>query len=38
VLDEGADELDARQLLPGRSPKLLDFLHQRLCDLHLFLG
>jgi hypothetical protein len=26
ALDEGTDDLDARQLLLGRSPKLLDFL------------
>jgi hypothetical protein len=38
ALDESTDELDVGQLLLGRSLKLLDFLHHRLRDLHLFFG
>jgi hypothetical protein len=35
TLYESANKLDARKFLLGRGSKLLDFLHQRLCDLHL---
>jgi hypothetical protein len=34
--NEGANKLDARQLLLGRGSELLDFLHERLGDLHFF--
>jgi hypothetical protein len=34
--DEGANKLDATQLLLGRGSELLDFLHERLSNLHLF--
>jgi hypothetical protein len=34
----GADELETRQLLLRCGPKLLDLLHQRLCNLHFFFG
>jgi hypothetical protein len=34
TLYKGANELDARKLFLGRGSKLLDFLYQRLCDLH----
>jgi hypothetical protein len=35
TFDEGSDKLDARKLLLWSGSKLLDFLHQRLRDLHL---
>jgi hypothetical protein len=34
TLYESPNELDARKLFLGRGSKLLNFLHQRLCDLH----
>jgi hypothetical protein len=34
TLYKSANELDARKLFLGRGLKLLDFLHQRLYDLH----
>jgi hypothetical protein len=34
TLYKGANELDTRKLFLGRGSKLLDFLHQRLYDLH----
>jgi hypothetical protein len=34
TLYEGVNELDTRKLFLGRGSKLLDFLHQRLSDLH----
>jgi hypothetical protein len=34
TLYKGVNELDAQKLFLGRGSKLLDFLHQRLCDLH----
>jgi hypothetical protein len=34
MLYKSANELDARKLFLGRGSKLLDFLHQRLYDLH----
>jgi hypothetical protein len=34
MLYESANKLDARKLFIGRGSKLLDFLHQRVCDLH----
>jgi hypothetical protein len=37
TLDEGSDELDARKLYLRSSSKLLDLLHQRLCNLHLLI-
>jgi hypothetical protein len=36
VLYEGPNELDARKLFLWHGSKLLDFLHQRLRDLHFF--
>jgi hypothetical protein len=36
TLYESPDELDARKLFLGRGSELLNFLHQRLCDLHFF--
>jgi hypothetical protein len=38
ALDEGVDKLEARQFFLRRGPELLDLLHQRLRDLHLFFG
>jgi hypothetical protein len=35
TLDEGSNKLEARKLLLRSGSKLFDFLHQRLCDLHL---
>jgi hypothetical protein len=35
TLDEGSDKLEAQKLLLWGGSKLLDFLHQRLRDLHL---
>jgi hypothetical protein len=37
TLDEGSDQLDARKLFLRSSTKLLDLLHQRLCNLHLLI-
>jgi hypothetical protein len=37
TLDEGSDKLDAQKLLLRSGPKLLDLLHQQLCDLHLLI-
>jgi hypothetical protein len=37
TLDEGSDKLEARKLLLWGGSKLLDFLHQRLRDLHLLI-
>jgi hypothetical protein len=37
TLDEGSDKLEARKLLLRSGSKLLDFLHQRLRDLHLLI-
>jgi hypothetical protein len=34
MLYESTNKLDARKLFLGHGSKLLDFLHQRLCDLH----
>jgi hypothetical protein len=34
TLYESPNKLDARKLFLGRGSKLLNFLHQRLCDLH----
>jgi hypothetical protein len=36
AFNEGANELNARQLLLGRGPKFLDPLHERLGNLHFF--
>jgi hypothetical protein len=38
TLYEGANELDTRKLFLGRGSKLLDFLHQRLGDLHFLIS
>jgi hypothetical protein len=38
ALYEGLNELNARKLLLRRGSKLLDFLHQRLRNLHFFIG
>jgi hypothetical protein len=38
VLDEGADQLEARYLFLGRGPELPNLLHHWLCDRHLFFG
>jgi hypothetical protein len=35
TLYESVNKMDARKFLLGRGSKLLDFLHQRLCYLHL---
>jgi hypothetical protein len=37
MLDEGSDKLDAQKFFLRSGSKLLDFLHQRLCDLHLLI-
>jgi hypothetical protein len=37
TLDEGPNKLEARKLLVRSGSKLLDFLHQRLHDLHLLI-
>jgi hypothetical protein len=36
TLYESLNELDARKLFLGRGSKLLNFFHQRFCDLHFF--
>jgi hypothetical protein len=36
TLYESLNELVARKLFLGRGSKLLNFLHQRLCDLHFY--
>jgi hypothetical protein len=36
AFDEGANKLNARQLLLGPGPKLLDLLHERLGNLQFF--
>jgi hypothetical protein len=36
TLYESPDELDARKLFLGHGSELLNFFHQRLCDLHFF--
>jgi hypothetical protein len=38
MLDEGSNKLDAGEFLIRSSLKLLNFLHQRLRDLHLLVG
>jgi hypothetical protein len=38
ALYEGSNEQDARKLVLRRGSKLLDFLHQRLYDLHFLVG